>query len=97
MSNAQWSRELPDQDGWWWHWDEDDSLPVPMSIKHDCDDVFFSTAGQLGMSRAINCRTHGGVWMRLHVPSVEVAALCTDNYDAWSRERRRKFLGEPVL
>lgn len=64
----EWTRELPNEQGLWWWWNED-GLPVPVSIMYSgTDGSFFASAGQWGWNRHQSVKDMGGLWTRLHEP-----------------------------
>ena len=64
----KWSKETPNESGYWW-WDED-SPPVPVNIEVSLTDGvrYFATQGQHGWNRFQWVEDMGGQWMRLLEP-----------------------------
>lgn len=69
-SVAFWSKSLPAVQGLWWWWNEDeDSLPIPVSIMYSgTSDSYFASEGQWGWTRFQNVEDMGGFWMRCYEP-----------------------------
>lgn len=70
LGGAPWTRNLPNESGFWWWWNEDeDSLPYPIDIQYSgTSDSYFASIGQFGWTRAQEVSEMGGWWMRLPEP-----------------------------
>lgn len=66
----QWSSEPPTTQGWYWHlMNVDESRPLPVSVLFSgTSGKCFVSAGQLGLTRAIDCDEYGGWWLPCNPP-----------------------------
>ncbi len=68
-----WSEKPPIRPGTYWHWSGDgDDAPLPVFVlggPHSTNGECFVSAGQLGLSSAIDCKDYGGWWKTNYVPS----------------------------
>lgn len=69
---ALWMEKLPDHQGLWWWWNEDqDSIPIVVNIAFSgTDGSYFATQGQHGWNRFQSVSEMRGLWMPLHEPDV---------------------------
>lgn len=67
----RWSKEAPNEIGYWWWWNGDlDAVPVPVNIAWSPTDGgrYFATQGQHGWTRFLWVEEMGGLWIRLLEP-----------------------------
>lgn len=71
----RWSAEPPTEQGWYWHWDGVEySSPVPISVLYSGSTrSCFVSAGQLGITQAIDCSDYLGFWMPMRQPDTDAA------------------------
>lgn len=74
--DPQWSKSPPTEQGWYWHWVGDpDCAPVPISVLWSgSTNSCFVSAGQLGITHAIDCDKYGGWWTKMwaaRIPEIE--------------------------
>lgn len=78
-----WTQTPPTHQGQYWHWNGDDTCsPLPMFILWSgTSGKCFVSAGQLGITEAIDCDKYGGWWMRLLAPPLPNIALSESGGD----------------
>lgn len=74
----EWTQTPPTHQGEYWHWNGDeDAAPMPMFVMWSgTSGKCFVSAGQLGITEAIDCDKYGGWWMMLITPQLPNADFC---------------------
>lgn len=69
----QWSKEPPKAQGVYWHWSGDlDASPIPLSVLWSgSSNKCFVSAGQYGITEAIDCDQYGGYWQVAIEPALD--------------------------
>jgi hypothetical protein len=79
----RWTAQPPESQGYFWHWNgvHGDS-PMPTYVMFSgTDESYFVTAGQLGLTRAIDVSEYGGLWLidGIETPDTSTAEIrCAD-------------------
>lgn len=71
---AQWTQDVPTEQGWYWHWDGVADVPFIHSV------LWSGTNGKCFVSMAFQhsapwCEDYGGWWLRIGTPALPDAAL----------------------
>lgn len=69
-----WSKDAPNESGYWWWWNED-GPPIPVNIDWSPTNGgnFYAQAGQHGWNRHQWVKDMGGYWMQIIEPPVPEA------------------------
>lgn len=68
-----WSKKPPTKQGLYWHWTGDlDARPIPLSVLWSgSTNTCFVSAGQYGITQAIDCDKYGGLWTPVIEPEMD--------------------------
>ncbi|MCG7549236.1 hypothetical protein [Pseudoalteromonas sp. Of7M-16] len=62
LNLGEWTTELPNKDGMYWHWWGDDSAPFAFHVGKASNGRCFIQMGLAGFTQPKYCDEYGGLW-----------------------------------
>lgn len=78
---GSWTQDAPTEQDWYWHTfgPGEPIFPISVLIHGGGTRKCFVSAGQLGLSRAVECTEYGGYWMRMIKPAFIATGTAKEN------------------